>query len=373
LSIALAVLVSGYIIEVYLLFMKPSWTDQVSVRHFHSGNVVVRIWLITLVVVLFTGIVQAQDPIISQFYLSPLQLNPGLSGLTDDPRFTANYRNQFPGFNQAYRTYAISYDQFFPDQKIGLGLWLLGDDAGNGILRTHKAAGIFSYRLELDDNLFLKMGAEIGLVQSTLAWDQLRFGDQIDAYSGTVSPGGTPFPTEEIAPEKNSVIYPDIGLGLVIYGGTYYGGLSARHLNTPDPEFLQMNPALSPGIPIRWAFHGGASWPILAELGRNYVPMNLSPAFIIVGQGPFTQFNGGITFEAGQVAVGAHYRNSDGMSESIIGSIGLRTSSLRIGYSYDVTISGFEDVGGSHEIGFVFVLDDGDQESRYNDCLRIFR
>src|SRR5687767_13626321 len=63
----------------------------------------------------------AQDPVFSQFYLSPLQLNPALSGLTDDPRFSANYRNQFPGFNNAYRTYALSYDQFFSGFHSGIG------------------------------------------------------------------------------------------------------------------------------------------------------------------------------------------------------------------------------------------------------------
>src|SRR5689334_15433040 len=67
----------------------------------------------------------AQDPIFSQFYLSPLQLNPGLTGLTEDPRFSANYRIQFPGFNNAYRTYALSYDQYFPYANIGAGFWLL--------------------------------------------------------------------------------------------------------------------------------------------------------------------------------------------------------------------------------------------------------
>ena len=40
---------------------------------------------------LFYQIVNAQDPVFSQFYLSPLQLNPGLAGLTEDPRFSANY------------------------------------------------------------------------------------------------------------------------------------------------------------------------------------------------------------------------------------------------------------------------------------------
>lgn len=332
-------------------------------------------WAVTclLIQLFFFQDGKAQDPVFSQFYLSPLQLNPGLTGLTEDPRFSANYRNQFPGFNNAYRTYALSYDQYFPSANIGAGFWLLSDDAGDGLLKTIKAAGIFSYRVQLNDNLFAKMGAEIGVVQSTLNWDKLRFGDQIDDYLGTTSPGGIPFPTEETAPEKNSVVYPDLGLGMVVYGKTLYTGISVRHLNRPDPDFLSENSSLSPRLPMRWTIHGGASWPIFKRAFNSNVDMALSPNLIFVQQGPFQQINGGITLDAGPVSFGTYYRISSGKSEAIIGSIGLRTNQLRIGYSFDYTISGFPLSSGTHEIGLVYTLDDGDRESRYNDCLRLFR
>jgi type IX secretion system PorP/SprF family membrane protein len=326
-----------------------------------------------LVAFFFVLKVNGQDPVFSQFYLSPLQLNPGLTGLTDDARFTANYRNQFPGFNNAYKTYALSYDQYFPRRQFGLGAWLLADDAGDGILKTIKAAGIFSYRLRLNDNFYAKMGAEVGIVQSTLHWDQLLFGDQIDDYLGTVSPGGIPFPTEEVAPAKNSTVYPDLGIGGVVYGGTLYAGLAVRHLNTPRPDFLGENSGLTPGIPMRWTVHAGGSWPILRKMFSKYTQMDFAPSFIFVSQGPVNQFNGGFTLDGDLFSFGLQYRVSSGKSEAIIGSIGLRTNNLRLGYSYDATISGFEDSGGTHEIGIVYILDDGSTESRYNDCLQIFR
>jgi len=329
-------------------------------------------WMMLILVGLQTSGI-AQDPVFSQFYLSPLQLNPGLTGLTNDARFAANYRNQFPGFNNAYKTYALSYDQFFPSINSGVGFWLLSDDAGDGIMKTIKAAGIFSYQVRFNDDLFLKMGTEIGVVQSTLNWDQLRFGDQIDDYLGTISPGGTPFPTEEIAPEKNSIIYPDLGLGFVIYGGTLYAGVSIRHLNQPKPDFLDVNPSLSPGIPMRWTVHGGASWPVFSGLFNKRAEATLSPSVIFVRQGPFQQINGGVTFDAGPVSFGGYYRIASGRSEALIGSIGLRTKQLKIGYSYDYTISGFPLSGGTHEIGLVYTLDIAEKESRYSDCLQLFR
>jgi len=329
----------------------------------------VILWLVLLAV----PEVKGQDPVFSQYYLSPLQLNPGLAGLTEDPRVTANYRNQFPGFNNAYRTYALSYDQFFPRNNFGIGLWLLSDDAGDGILKTVKGAGIFSYRVQLNDHLFAKMGAEAGIVQSTLNWDRLRFGDQIDDLLGTVSPGGIPFPTEETAPDHNSVLYPDLGFGGVLYGEALYAGLGVRHLNTPSPEFLSENPSLSSGIPMRWTLHGGGSWRVLKRMFSRYTKVTMSPSFIFVSQGDFNQLNGGLLMDAETFSFGLQYRLSSGQSESIIGSIGLRTNKLRLGYSYDATISGFSGTEGTHEIGLVYLFDDGDKESRYNDCLQIFR
>jgi type IX secretion system PorP/SprF family membrane protein len=319
------------------------------------------------------SVLYAQDPVFSQYNLSPLQLNPGLAGLSDDPRFTANYRNQYPGFNNAYRTYALSYDQFFPSFKGGVGFWMLSDDAGDGILKTIKAAGIISYRTEITRTIFAKMGIEAGIVQSTLNWNQLIFGDQIDDYVGTISPGGMPFPTEETAPEKNKVIYPDLGIGLIVNSENIYTGLSVKHLSRPDPNFFSTNAALTPRIPMRWTLHGGGSWTIFNRLFHQNLKILISPSIIFVKQGPFNQINGGATIDADIFSFGLHYRVSSGKSEALIASVGFRTNKLKIGYSFDYTVSGFPLSGGTHEIGIVYVLDDGDKESRYNDCFSIFR
>jgi hypothetical protein len=124
---------------------------------------------------------------------------------------------------------------------------------------------------------------------------------------------------------------------------------------------------------MRWTLHAGASWRVLKQVFSRYTKVTMSPSFIFVSQGNFNQFNGGLVMDAESFSFGIQYRISSGQSESIIGSIGLRTNKLRVGYSYDATISGFEGTGGTHEIGLVYLFDDGDTESRYNDCLQIFR
>src|SRR5919205_4044869 len=53
----------------------------------------------------------AQDPNFSQFFASPLTLNPALTGKFDGVfRVAGNYRNQWPTINNAYTTATVSFD-----------------------------------------------------------------------------------------------------------------------------------------------------------------------------------------------------------------------------------------------------------------------
>ncbi|MEO9210409.1 MAG: type IX secretion system membrane protein PorP/SprF, partial [Ginsengibacter sp.] len=54
---------------------------------------------------------KAQDPHFSQFFASPLTLNPALTGKFDgDLRVAGNYRNQWPTLDNYYRTFSVSVD-----------------------------------------------------------------------------------------------------------------------------------------------------------------------------------------------------------------------------------------------------------------------
>ena len=102
----------------------------------------------TLVVMSLGSHVICQDPIFSQYFHSPLVINPAIAGISDEANVFLNYRNQWSGLPNAYRTYAISYDQFFEEINSGLGVMLLSDNAGDGILKTSKIAGVYSYRIQ---------------------------------------------------------------------------------------------------------------------------------------------------------------------------------------------------------------------------------
>jgi len=47
-----------------------------------------------------------QDPQFSQYYASPLYLNPGLAGINQQGRAGVNYRNQWPSIDANFETFS---------------------------------------------------------------------------------------------------------------------------------------------------------------------------------------------------------------------------------------------------------------------------
>src|SRR5436853_6938673 len=99
-------------------------------------------FLSTLVVsVALASVTNAQDPHFSQFFASPLTLNPALTGKFDGTlRVAGNYRNQWPAFNNVYTTSTLSVDfsilnKVLPETDTwGVGIIALTDKAGGGVL-----------------------------------------------------------------------------------------------------------------------------------------------------------------------------------------------------------------------------------------------
>ncbi|MDX1406516.1 MAG: type IX secretion system membrane protein PorP/SprF [Saprospiraceae bacterium] len=336
-------------------------------------RVALATWLVALLVLSLPKLAHAQDPVLSQFYSSPVILNPGLAGITYAPNFAINYRNQWPNFNNAYRTYAVSYDQFFEPINSGVGLYLLADDAGNGILKTTKAGAVYSYNIRINYNWRIKWGIEVGLAQTRLDWDKLIFLDQIDEVLGPISPGGTPFPTTEDMPESLKITYLDLATGGVLYNRNFYFGVALKHLNTPSQSFTDVNTNLQNGLPIRWSVHAGSEIPITIGNNRFWSPF-ISPGIMFVGQGASRQLNVGTFLGFGDFYGGVWYRHANKNPDAVIGAFGFRSQKIRVTYSYDATISSLSlRSGGAHEVGIVINLEDGRRESIYNDCFGIFR
>src|SRR5205085_2095876 len=84
----------------------------------------------------------AQDPHFSQFYASPLTLNPAFAGKFDgNLRVAGIHRNQWPTINKAFVTTSVAVDFRILQSKIGendtwgVGLMGFSDQSANGAVK----------------------------------------------------------------------------------------------------------------------------------------------------------------------------------------------------------------------------------------------
>lgn len=330
-----------------------------------------------LTLVLCCGLVMAlhaQDPVFSQFYASPLQLNPAFAGTTYAPRIALNYRNQYPEFNNAYVTYALSYDQFFSGANSGIGVSLLTDAAGDGLYTTNRLGLVYAYRLQATEELYIKMGAEMGIFNSNVDFNRLVFPDQLNPLTGAVDELGNPNPTGEVLPDNANTTYADISVGFLAYTDQYYGGLTIKHLNTPDDSFLQTNDNTNEGLPMRLSIHGGASFEFETP-GRKTPDFFFSPNIVYMQQGEFAQVNVSAIGGYGVMRAGMAYRHTFTNQDALIGIVGVGWDIYSLGYSYDFTLSELgADTGGTHEISLILNFDRNRKRGPdYNDCFQLFR
>ncbi|MFN0215435.1 MAG: PorP/SprF family type IX secretion system membrane protein [Saprospiraceae bacterium] len=314
----------------------------------------------------FPRLALAQDPVFSQFYAMPLQINPGFAGTALAPRAGLAYRNQWTGFQSAYRTYAAYYEQSFDRLNSGMGFNLEGDNAGNGIYKTNRFSAVYSYRLKVNDQIALKLGLEMGVHQVNLNWDKLLFPDQLDPINGIS------YNTEEIRPDVTSRADLDISSGLLLLSQKFYLGVGLKHLNTPSQSILRLNNNLVPGLPIRYTFHGGTDW-VVKKGNKRQESSFVSPNFLFVAQGPYKQLNVGAYASLGSVFAGSWFRHTFRNSDAIILLAGFKEGPFKIGISYDATVSKLaSNVGGTFELtlGLVF---ENKKRPDINDCTRMFQ
>src|SRR5688500_5194946 len=117
-----------------------------------------KILLGVSVAMVLVSAANAQDVHFTQYFASPLTLNPALTGLTQcDLRVSANYRTQWASISSnPYTTGSISFDMATMKGKlnngdaVGVGLLALYDRSGTGALTNinvglslayHKALG----------------------------------------------------------------------------------------------------------------------------------------------------------------------------------------------------------------------------------------
>ncbi len=316
---------------------------------------------------------KAQDPHYSQFFSSPLTLNPALTGKFEgEVRVMGNYRNQWPTINRAYQTTTASVDFKILRNAIGQNdVWGLGfmgysDKSADGAVKFNYGSVATSYHKGLDEDGYHQIG--IG-VQATYAnmminTGSLKFEDQLTPFGFT----GT---TSEIFSNNSlKTNYFDLNAGIVYTGSTtdnnnFYAGVSAYHINRPRQQFTGSYYALNPRI----TFHGGTYFPL-----NEYTTLHLSALHSLQAgahetlAGGSVQLSPGATDQADKpfsLYLGGWARFGD----AIIPYVGLETSGFRLGITYDVNTSSLKTASesrGGIEISLVYILKNPD--NKYTPC-----
>lgn len=278
---------------------------------------------------------RAQDPEFTQFYANPLYLNPALAGNRICPRVNISYRMQWPGIYGTYSTVGVSVDRMSTKVHGGIGLMVVNDNAAKGTLQTTGVGLIYAPTVQLGKRVSATAAIQAGYWQKSVNWSKLTFGDEIDPKRGFVL-------TSNEIQGKSSVGNFDLATGIVISSKYLFAGAAVHHLFTPNESFLE---GQSP-LPRKYTIHAGANIPV--NKGSSYSDETvISPNILYQQQGDFKQLNMGLYVRKGTIVGGLWYRGDD----SFIILLGMEVNALRLGYSYDVTISKLTNASaGSHEI-----------------------
>jgi type IX secretion system PorP/SprF family membrane protein len=315
------------------------------------------ILLIALIVSVIT--MKAQDPHFSQFFASPLTLNPAFTGKFDGEwRLAANHRDQWPSIPKAYVTTSASFDFSVMKDRIpkgdvfGVGISGLSDQSADAALKLNYGSLSLSYHKALDEEGYNTIGAGFQTTYSSTILDRnkLTFEDQL-------TQNGFTNPTQETFSNGTSQSYMDINAGILYSGSSdginnYYLGMSMYHINKPSLSFIDKTWNLA----SRLSFHGGGSFPLNDALMINasaiYQVQN--KASEVVFGGALSALLNGDQSNPTSVYFGSWMR----LNDAIIPYIGIEINGLRIGASYDVNTSSLKSAtssrGGS-EFSLIYV------------------
>ncbi len=318
--------------------------------------------LIVFAIVLLPTKASAQDIHFSQFYASPLTLNPALTGkVNGNYRVAGIFRSQWGGIpngsGPTFGTPSASFDMpFFVGKKkkdaVGVGVAFVNDYSNGKLYKLTRGILSVSYIKSLGSNgkHQLSLGFQGGIQQNK--GGMFRFSDQ---FTDAVYQNGSS--SVDASLNDQSKIIPDFNAGLFYNGAltqklTYYAGFSMFHLFEPKEQFGTGNTSV---LPRRYVVHTGLEWDISNKF-------TLYPGLIYMNQAKNQELNFGTNIgfhlkntpdKRTTLYAGAWYRNKD----AFIAMLGMEMYRIRVGLSYDVTTSTLKNPNtrGSFEISLIYV------------------
>jgi type IX secretion system PorP/SprF family membrane protein len=308
----------------------------------------------------------AQDPNFSQFFVSPLTLNPAMTGkFNGNFRVAGNYRDQWPEISKAYITSTISLDAPILRSKIneldtwGVGIMAMTDKTANGVLSGNFISVTTAYHKGIDEDGLQQIGVGFQGTYSNKRLDgtKLNFLDELDENGGWTVPSG-----EAIDNRQINTSYFDFAVGALYNGSTdgynnFYLGVSGYHLNKPRESFTgDVFYQISPRVTV----NAGGALPLADRTRTIYLSSLYSRQagatnFVLGGAAGFllnddeenpTNFYAGL------------WSRFNNVNDALIPYVGFEINGFRFGASYDVNISSLKTASqskGGIEISLIYI------------------
>ena len=285
-----------------------------------------------------------QDPTFSQFFPSPLNINPALTAnINSDWRLISNFRDQWIGPASPYVTGTVSYDTKIQNKSmdmleqnnyIGLGGMLMYDKAMGGVVKSTYGSFNLSYNIKLAEigETKHRFGVGFGAIYGRRYIDFSRI-DFEEQFTG--SGFNTNLPTGESA-LSDMKAYISVSAGLLYSFSSektnFDLGVAAFHLNRPKQTFLEDD---KQRLPVRQVAHAN-----FETFLSDRVVLNTNAIYQFQMEAKYFSVGGALGYylgdEQGIILNGGVWYWSD---NAIVPYVGLAYKKFQVGVSYDVTIS----------------------------------
>jgi type IX secretion system PorP/SprF family membrane protein len=311
--------------------------------------------------------IRAQDIHFSQFFVSPLNLNPATTGKFNGSfRAAGNYRNQWPSVNKAFTTATVSIDAPVLRNKLaetdifGLGFTALTDISGNGLFTKNSFSFSTAYHrgLAADGKQFISAGFQLAYTTHRFDLTKALFADQLNG-TGITS-------TQERFNQNNiNIRYADVSAGLMYSSmisdnGFFYGGASYYHITKPTETFKEGSFSLSQ----RLAVHAGGYWMLNDRTTfhtNNQLQLQGTTNELLAGGAIEWMLNDDNPEKPTSFYVGLWGRFNSGVrsgADAVFPYTGLEFGNFRLGFSYDINVSALRAASqsrGGAEISLIYI------------------
>jgi type IX secretion system PorP/SprF family membrane protein len=320
------------------------------------------------------NVVQAQDVHFSQYYFSPLSINPAYTGkFAGDYRFFGNYRSQWRDIDRAYNTFSAGGDMnFYPGNLQFSGGLILINDLSSANLGVNKILPSAAWHARLA-GINMHFGLQPGVVIKTIDWYKNSFPNQLNWETGAFD---HTLPNTE-SNFSQRFVYADFNVGFAASKriGKFEpeAGFSAFHLNKPKENFFATHKT---ALPVRQAVNAS-----LTYSAASSVILQVHSLYGFTTR--VTDWVSGIKLEY-VLSRTAFYSNSifagvmwrDGLRrnpDAGIATIGFGHGPLTLGLSFDITMSQLRtsvDSRGAYEIAVIYRGRDTRLQTKVVPCER---